>query len=382
MGKQCTAFISYTTKDRDRIEPYIRAITDNGFGVWVDYLNIKPGQNWKIEISRALDKADFVVIFISNNSIDRTGFVQKEIHIALDKYQERIYGEIYIIPVLLDEIDAIPEQIKSIQCIKSGGGDSISELINAMNFQIQSSSEKSKTIQKSSGLHWNKNSHIESWDGLPGYEIDIEYISIESSKRNNAWEASLHHSSKLFKLLSNERKIKFNQDFHAFDFGQEKYIRSNLIEISTVDPIISGQFLTLYSVINTYYARAAHSNVDFITTNYLVSLGILIESPEHLFKNPVESFQIFRDLVIKNLVGLDADAHVGDGQNRSLEWVESGTKSWDCFKKFAIKDDGIDVIFPPYQVDCYAAGPQFCHVPFDCISNLLIKEYATSLSWR
>jgi hypothetical protein len=61
----------------------------------MDYKRVKAGQHWDFEIRRALDKAAIIVVFISNNSIDRRGYVQREIKLALEKAEEKLIGDIY-----------------------------------------------------------------------------------------------------------------------------------------------------------------------------------------------------------------------------------------------------------------------------------------------
>jgi hypothetical protein len=68
-----TVFLSYASPDRDRVGPYADALESHGFNVWVDYKRLKAGQNWNFEIRRELEKAAVIVVFISNNSVDRRG---------------------------------------------------------------------------------------------------------------------------------------------------------------------------------------------------------------------------------------------------------------------------------------------------------------------
>ena len=72
-------FMSYARPDRSRVEPFCRYLRDNGLDVWVDYEQIRPGQDWDHEIKRGLSQADFIVVFVSNKSVDRRGYVQREL---------------------------------------------------------------------------------------------------------------------------------------------------------------------------------------------------------------------------------------------------------------------------------------------------------------
>jgi formylglycine-generating enzyme required for sulfatase activity len=70
-----------------------------------------PGQVWKQEIPRALKAADFILIFLSKNSVAKRGYVQREMKLALDAWQELPEGTIHTIPVRIDDCD-VPESFR------------------------------------------------------------------------------------------------------------------------------------------------------------------------------------------------------------------------------------------------------------------------------
>ena len=88
-------FISYASPDRERVLPYFNWLEKQGFNVWIDCRRLKAGQNWDFEIKRALDKATFVLMFVSNLSYDRRGYLQRELKLALDKLSEKLIDDIY-----------------------------------------------------------------------------------------------------------------------------------------------------------------------------------------------------------------------------------------------------------------------------------------------
>ena len=61
-----------------------------------------PGQDWNLEIARAVKTADCVVVCLSKTSVNKEGYVQKEISFALDAAQEKPEGAIFLIPVRLE----------------------------------------------------------------------------------------------------------------------------------------------------------------------------------------------------------------------------------------------------------------------------------------
>src|SRR5262245_44845946 len=107
-----TIFISYARPDQETALELYEWLTKRGYSVWIDARKLKPGQNWDHEIRRALDASSFVLIILSKNSKDKRGYVQREIKIALDKLYEKLVDDIFLIPVLLDGMAEIPDQVK------------------------------------------------------------------------------------------------------------------------------------------------------------------------------------------------------------------------------------------------------------------------------
>jgi hypothetical protein len=83
---------------------------------WLDEEDLLPGQDWDHEVMRAIAKSDVVVICLSNNSLTRHGYVQKEIRRALDAAQERPPDAIYLIPARIENCE-VPERLVHIQYV-------------------------------------------------------------------------------------------------------------------------------------------------------------------------------------------------------------------------------------------------------------------------
>jgi len=73
--KICTdieVFISYTSCDREKISPLVKELNDRDYSVWIASDNLKPGQNFVTEITRAISRCTykgFFIIVISENSV-------------------------------------------------------------------------------------------------------------------------------------------------------------------------------------------------------------------------------------------------------------------------------------------------------------------------
>jgi formylglycine-generating enzyme required for sulfatase activity len=93
-----------------------RYLKQHGIEPWLDREELLPGQNWEVEISKALDASDAILVCLSKTSISKEGFVQKEISFALDKALEKPEGMIFIIPVKLEDCD-LPRNLNRYQAV-------------------------------------------------------------------------------------------------------------------------------------------------------------------------------------------------------------------------------------------------------------------------
>jgi formylglycine-generating enzyme required for sulfatase activity len=105
-------FLCHASEDKAQIrEVYHRLRAIDGFEPWLDEEDLLPGQDWAREIPRALQTSDFILIFLSRNSVAKRGYVQREMKLALDAWQELPEGTIHTIPVRLAEYD-VPESFR------------------------------------------------------------------------------------------------------------------------------------------------------------------------------------------------------------------------------------------------------------------------------
>ena len=71
-------FVSYKAEDRRRIEPLVKALEADGFGIWWD-TQIAAGAEWREDIQAQLDAARCVLVVWSRRSVGRAGrFVREE----------------------------------------------------------------------------------------------------------------------------------------------------------------------------------------------------------------------------------------------------------------------------------------------------------------
>ena len=105
-------FLCHASDDKANVrEVYRRLRAIEGFEPWLDEEDLLPGQEWAREIPRALQTSDFILIFLSRTSVAKRGYVQREMKMALDAWEELPEGTIHTILVRLDDCD-VPEPFR------------------------------------------------------------------------------------------------------------------------------------------------------------------------------------------------------------------------------------------------------------------------------
>jgi hypothetical protein len=110
-------FLCHSSEDKQLVrEIYRKLCAEKWLSPWLDEERLLPGQKWEDEIEITVSKSDAVIVFLSNRSVTKEGYVQKELKMALDIADEKPEGTIFIIPLRLEEC-VVPSQLKKWQWI-------------------------------------------------------------------------------------------------------------------------------------------------------------------------------------------------------------------------------------------------------------------------
>lgn len=129
-------FLSYAFDDRDRVKKLHAYLSAQGAKPWLDTEQLLPGQDWRLEIGRALDESDAVLLCLTRKSVGKEGYVQKELRLALDRALEMPEGRIFLIPARLEECE-IPYSLKSYQWVDLFADGGMERLVKALNLRAK-----------------------------------------------------------------------------------------------------------------------------------------------------------------------------------------------------------------------------------------------------
>jgi hypothetical protein len=106
-------FLSYAHEDQRTVEAIADQLWHDGFLTWLDKKDLLPGDDWKARIEDAIERADYVLVFLSKTSVKKVGYIQKELKYALEQQEIRPSGHRYIVPILLESCEP-PRELRDI----------------------------------------------------------------------------------------------------------------------------------------------------------------------------------------------------------------------------------------------------------------------------
>lgn len=107
-------FISYSHTDKKWADALRSGLTEEGFEVTVPGDDIEAGENWHLEIGKALDRANAMVVLLSPESV-ASRYIRAEIEYALGSphFRDRL------IPLLVKPTDDVPWILRKQQFIRA-----------------------------------------------------------------------------------------------------------------------------------------------------------------------------------------------------------------------------------------------------------------------
>ncbi len=115
MGKR--VFLSYAREDWETAERLYHDLSRRGYSPWLDTKNLLPGEQFRTVIKQTILRTDVILILISSKSVTKRGFFQAEIKQALAAYDEVPPGNIFLIPVRLDNTRPRHKDLSELQWV-------------------------------------------------------------------------------------------------------------------------------------------------------------------------------------------------------------------------------------------------------------------------
>jgi cellulose biosynthesis protein BcsQ len=106
-------FLAHSSFDKPFVRDlYQKLKSEDWIDPWLDEDKLLPGQDWSREISKAVRESDVLLVCLSEKSVEKEGYIQRELKYALDATLEKPEGTIFIIPIRLDNCK-VPSRLMS-----------------------------------------------------------------------------------------------------------------------------------------------------------------------------------------------------------------------------------------------------------------------------
>ena len=116
-SRKLKVFLCHASQDKPVVRDlYKKLAAESWLEPWLDEEKLLPGQDWNLEIEKAVEVSDSILICLSSTSVSKEGYIQKELRQVLGVSLEKPEGLIYIIPVRLDECE-LPRTLRGKQYI-------------------------------------------------------------------------------------------------------------------------------------------------------------------------------------------------------------------------------------------------------------------------
>ncbi len=113
--RKLRVFLCHASQDKPIVrELYQRLNAEGWIDPWLDEEKLLPGQDWDMKIEKAVEAADAVIVCLSNNSVTKEGYVQRELKFVLDIALEKPEGLIFVLPLRFDDCET-PRRLRSWQ---------------------------------------------------------------------------------------------------------------------------------------------------------------------------------------------------------------------------------------------------------------------------
>jgi len=180
-------FLCHANEDKPQVREVYHRLKAEGFQPWLDEEDLLPGQLWDQEIRRALRNSDFILIFFSQNLVLKRGYVQREMKLALDTWEEVPEGQIHTIPIRLDDC-TIPERFKPFQWVDLFEARGLERLIRAIRAGVEQRQPPQRSHREAVESAQTKDTYINivGVDALPNLtplDTSVLRLSCEESIR-------------------------------------------------------------------------------------------------------------------------------------------------------------------------------------------------------
>jgi hypothetical protein len=213
-------FLCHASADKPKVRDLYRYLRRRGIKPWFDEIELVGGQDWQVEIPKALATSDAIIICLTKNSVDKEGYIQKEIKFALDKALEMPEGRIFLIPVRFEECE-VPFSLSRYQWVDLLDEAGYARMMKALKF-------RAAQLQRSTVELPLKD--------IEGEKLALEKATYEKQKRKAVEKVELESAEKATREAESEVSEKTTRHNEEQDVV-ERIAQNKTLNPSAFEPI-------------------------------------------------------------------------------------------------------------------------------------------------
>jgi TIR domain/Effector-associated domain 1 len=146
-NRKLQVFLCHANDDKPEVRKlYTRLSAEAWIQPWLDEEDIDGGADWNYIVRRAIASSDAMIVLMSNHSVSNAGFRNKEIKLALEKLDELPEGDVFIIPLKLEECQT-PYSLEKYHALKYFEPNSYERLLRSLRNRAQKLGINTERVQ-------------------------------------------------------------------------------------------------------------------------------------------------------------------------------------------------------------------------------------------
>jgi len=370
-------FISYAKEDYKFANELYDFLKENGFKPWLDKKELLPGQDWNHTIRKALREANYIILLLSNISVQKRGYVQREFKTALDFVDEKLEDDIYLIPLKINDCQA-PEKLSKFQWIEYDSDSCFIKILQSLNLQRGKyiDYERKQIAAKELFAYKEYEENFEYGESVK-FSIETKYFQFKDETNPNLKELNAIIKGKQAEYIVDSRKEFYDISGNLITL---KFKSLNwFFDISFSPNLITKSIISISEDIYRF-AGGAHGNGHVDGLNYhinpifRITLQELFEYDDYKTVLQFLSNYCFEELRKRYNEALEpSKEEVAEQRPDTLFWEGSLDPKWENFDTFFISKNGLQIFFNSYTVSAYAFGQHNILIPYEKLLAILTK---------
>lgn len=366
-------FISYAAEDFEYAEKLYDFLKATEFDPWMDKKKLLPGQKFDFFIQHELKNAHFLILLLSDISVTKRGYIQKEFKTALKYWEEKLIDDIYLIPLKIDACE-VPIELSQFQWQEYSSENSFKLIYQSLTTQRERflEAERKKQARLLNLSYKEEVVKNEYGNRSPKQTYEISYPKFDNQNIEATKELNTIIHSQVVKKILEARKHYFN--FLQNINPEEDWETSDSVLYGNTNfQILSKNFVSYTHTWYEYSTGAAHGN--YYTKGKNFSMNPLQEFKFcDLFENYNESLIVLRDLVHEQIMK-DAKEQHSIKEPEEFYFLEEGLEcKKENFENYYFTDKGIVFVFNPYHLTAWSFGSQHPEISFEVLKKSFPTE--------